>query len=322
MARLLVILNPVAGRGKGASLAAGIERVLAARGHHVRILSTERKGHARELASGDNAHWSDGLIAAGGDGTLNEVINGRGDLPLPVGIVPLGTGNVLAKELGIGRRPEDALAPAAAWQLRAIDLLELGDGRRLSCMLSVGAEGRVIQLLEELRAGGAMRMGQYIPLGLRAMREADYRSVRVTLDGETVGEELSYAVVANTHSFGGPIELLPTARCDDGALDVLTARLNIGVSYPGMICASFFRQLYRLPGIRIRRGRSVRFESLGPKPVPYQVDGEYAGTLPVSVRVLPGALTVFAPDVAPAAGNDLPSSTLLASLRPAAASAE
>ncbi len=294
MARLLVILNPVAGRGRGAKIAGEIERILSQYGHQVRLHHTTRKGHAHSLAIGPEAEWADGLVSCGGDGTLSEVVNGRGDRALPVGIVPLGTGNVLAKELGIRGGLSEVLAPVCRWRLRVIDLGELESGHRFTCMVSAGIDGRIMQLLEEQRRGRTMKMWHYFPLAIRALRDADYAPISVRVDGHEARWPAGYACVGNTRSFGGPIEMVSSAECDDGELDVMSCGLHIPTAFVTMIGLAFFRQVDRLPRTEIRRGSEIKLSAHGPRPVPYQVDGEFAGHLPVAMRVLPQSLAVFA----------------------------
>jgi len=295
MARLLVIVNPVAGRGRGARIAPNVESGLADYGHTVRLHLTTHRGHAHSLSSGPDAEWCDGMVSCGGDGTLGEVINGRGDKPLPVGIVPLGTGNVLAKELGLSSQSvEAAIDPIGRWSLRTIDLGETAGGRRFSCMVSAGIDGRVIQLLEEHRRGGTMRMVDYIPLGFKALWESDYAPIRVSVNGQAIGERFGYACVANTHSFGGPIEMISEARVDDGALNVLACDAWMPMAFPALLGLALYRQTVRMPGARLGLGVHFRLAAHGRGAVPYQIDGEFAGILPVELRVMPGGLTVFA----------------------------
>jgi len=294
MARLLVILNPVAGRGRGARISSEIEEQLRHAGHQVRLHHTTRRGHAHQLASGPDAEWADGMVSCGGDGTLSEVVNGRGDRPLPVGIVPLGTGNVLAKELGIGGRLTDVLAPITRWKLRLIDLGELETGHLFTCMVSAGIDGRIMQLLEEQRRGGTMKMWHYFPLAMRALFDANYAPISARVDGREARWPAGYVCVGNTRSFGGPIEMVSDAEVDDGQLDVMTCGLHIPTAFPTMIGMAFFRQVSRLPRTELRQGSEIALSSHGPRPVPYQVDGEFAGHLPVAMRVRPLALAVFA----------------------------
>jgi len=246
MARLLIIANPVSGRGRAPAIVPEAQRILSEAGHSTRLVWTQRPGHAKQAASGSDAQWADGLISAGGDGTLHEVINGRGDNPMPVGIVPLGTGNVLAKEMRLPWNAKGSMAPVTAWSTRKVDLCELTDGRRFSCMLSAGIDGEIIRLLQKGR-DGAIRMSQYLMLGLKALLITSYSSISVAVDGVLVSERMSYVTCANTHSFGGPIEIIPSAICDDSRVNVLTGPRDVAVAFPAMIGLALYGHLSRFP---------------------------------------------------------------------------
>lgn len=294
MARLLVIINPVAGRGQGARIQSEVEATLAAHGHQVRLHLTGHRNHAFAIASGPDADWADGIVSCGGDGTLGEVINGKRDRPLPVGLVPLGTGNVLAKELGLSRDLAGILHPIANWNLRVIDLGETATGRRFSCMASAGIDGRIIQLLDQQRQGRTMRMFDYVPLAIRAMAESDYRPIGISVDGHDLGQPFGYACVANTHSFGGPIEIISGARVDDGELDVMGCSAWMPIAFPPLMGLALLRQTTRMPQTSFAKGAVITIRSSGRRPVPLQIDGEFSGALPVELRVIPNGLTVFA----------------------------
>lgn len=296
MARVLAIVNPRAGRGLGASLADGIARILHRAGHQCRIVLTRKAGEPRSVAGSADAHWSDGLLAVGGDGTVNEVINGRGDLPLPVGVVPLGTGNVLAKEIGVGTSIADldaVMEPIARWQLASMDLAELHDGRRFSCMLSAGIEGRIVRDLMRARGAGVMRMSDYLPIGIRNLFAGSGESMNVSANGEPWQIALRHVTIANTHSFGGPMEWVSAARADDGQLNALGFAHDMRWMYAPLAGAAVMGVAAKVPGAKARKARAFRLEASGPAEVHYQIDGDYGGVLPVEMRVMPGALMVF-----------------------------
>ncbi|MCA8940473.1 MAG: hypothetical protein KDB07_11720, partial [Planctomycetes bacterium] len=224
---------------------------------------------------------------------INEVIRGSLGSGLPIGIIPLGTGNVLAKEMGVPKDPLSALEYMSAGQAWAIDLCRLDDGRVFACMLSAGIEGAIIRALKQARAGGSMHMSQYLPLGLNALRDANYM-MRVTIDDRVFSESASYAIIANTHSFGGPVEIVSRARPDDGHFDALVSSADMRYAYPALMASAMVRQVSRLQGVREKAGTKFLFESADGRDVPYQFDGEFAGILPVAGRVLKQGVTILA----------------------------
>ncbi len=292
-----MIINPVSGAGKGLALGQAAAGVLIEKGHSVSLIPTERAGHAAELCDGQEFAGADAVLVAGGDGTLHEVINILRSKPKPLGIFPLGTGNVLAKELRLGKELKAMLKPILAWKVRKIDLCQIEGGRCFVCMLSAGIDGRIVQLLEARRTGRTMKMYEYIPLSTQALREANYRNLHISIGGKEVEEKQNYCVLANTHSFGGPLEMVSQACCDDGFMDVLSASFNVRRYYVPMIAMAFFKQLMRFPGVKIRRVKDAVLRVQGGSPVPYQLDGEFGGLIEpgksLEVKLLPQALEVF-----------------------------
>ena len=195
--------------------------------------------------------------------------------------------------MGIPRDPLKAIHRLVDWQLAPIDVCALDDGRRFVCMLSAGPDGRILQMLESSRDGGTMHMAQYIPLGLKALKSADTRNVRVLIDGQVSSEGLSYALVANTRSFGGPIEFTSRADHADGHFDMLMVEGSMRLKYAPLMAAAFVRRVSTFPGARIQRGRWFRLETSDDRETPFQLDGEFGGVLPVEGRMIQHGLTIL-----------------------------
>lgn len=290
--RLLAIANPISGRGRAARLVPRLEQLAADAGVQIDVALTERAGHGRELAAGAAAAGYGAVIAVGGDGTINEVINGLGAHGLPLMVVPQGTGNVLAKELRATRRLQRYIKPLREWRTRKRDLGRLGDGRLFACFVGAGFDGQCTKALAERK--GSMRMWQYVPIMLNAVRASNFTTLNLRADDENI-RGVSYALISITPEYGGPLALTAAAVPDDGRFDVLTIHRPITpLSLFKLVGYAFLRRLHRARSARFRL--ATRVEASADEKVPVQVDGDFAGYLPLHAEILPGALSYFPVD--------------------------
>ncbi len=295
--RLFVIYNPIAGRGRQ-----GRYRDILKRLEHWAQVTEHRttgRGDARRLAS-EAAHAGcyDVVVAAGGDGTINEVANGllaNGARPPALGLIPLGTANVLASEIGIGDRPDraaDALLKGRAQPI-TLGLADSADGRRwFMQMAGVGFDARVVAgvspMLKRWLAKGAYAL-QMLYCWLRYRRDV----YRVTIDG--VPYEVGSAVVANGHYYGGTYVCAPGARLGDPTLEVCLFLRSGRLHALRYLFALSRGRLHLHPDFKIVRGREVLIE--GPEGDPVQGDGDIIGHLPVKISAVPAALALTVPPV-------------------------
>ncbi len=271
MNRAFVIFNPAARGEKSQRLRQFLESKQSDR---VVLAPTQCAGDATRLAREALRQGFDAIIAAGGDGTINEVVNGLGTSQVPVGVLPLGTANVFARELRI------PLRIAAAWDVieqrhvAAFDLgvADAGGQRRYFVQLAgIGFDAATIQETSwELKK----KIGplSYVVAGLRVLRR------RPALPAIFIG---------NGRYYGGPFTLFPQASPSDGRLDVCV-----------MERPSLFAALAVVLGRHTAR-RDVKYFQcetyVHDGAQPFELDGEFAGTTPVKFSVVPGALRVIIP---------------------------
>lgn len=285
-----LIVNPISGRGRGERAARLLREGLESRGFAVETRVTHRKGEAREWAAQANGTTSL-LVGIGGDGTLNEIANGLGDRTIPIGVVPTGTSNVLALDLGLPRSVEGALRAMLAGKTAPIDAARV-NGRLSFFCVGVGFDAMVLQELERRRRG-AIRRSTYLPAVARAL--ARYRAPRLVVeaDGERI-EGISAAIVSNLFYYGGRFfGLARDRRVDDGLFEAHFFRGDSRLALVRHGLRAMARRLKPGPSLEFRRVRRVRIES--EDPVPYQVDGDLAGTTPVEIVVLPRRLRLVVP---------------------------
>jgi YegS/Rv2252/BmrU family lipid kinase len=290
MTRIFVIFNPAA-RGEKSQR---VRRFLDAKaGPQVALAPTQSAGDAKRLAARAVQERYDVVVAAGGDGTINEVINGLGTSGLPLGVLPLGTVNVFAKELGIPGKLDAAWALIEAGQARTIDLAcaEAGGPPRFFMQLAgVGFDARAVRAASwELKK----KIGplSYIWAGLKTLSE-QHSQIEVAINGAAPVRGFA-VLVGNGRFYGGRFRLFPEARLDDGLLDVCVFE-NGGLLDLARYGQGLLRGAHtRLKDVRYFQAKD--FVCRAAEPTPFELDGEDAGEAPVRFSVRPQALRVIVP---------------------------
>lgn len=229
------------------------------------------------------------LVAAGGDGTINDVLNRFADVPIAV--LPLGTENLLARHLGVRRCGRFLADVIAAGKTRRFDVATLND-RRFLLVASVGVDADVIHRLDARRTGNISHW-TYLPVIRDAFRRYDFPPLRVYVDGAETPRTGSLAVIANLPEYAFRLPIAAAARGDDGLLDVrVFERPKVGALL--RYCYHVVRRRHEaLADVHAVTARQVRIES--DVPVPIQIDGDPAGWTPATIRVLPAAVEVVTP---------------------------
>lgn len=301
----LIIVNPHAGGGSAVeSLRSCVDTL-----GPVEIVETAEAGHARRLAAEAAASGVDRVVAAGGDGTLHEVVNGIApDFRPQLGLLPLGTGNDFARIAGIPDRPSAAAELLARGTSRRIDAVELvvGDGEtRYFLNVSAGGFSGEVSGLQSEERKAAWGPLSYLRTALEAVSElASYR-VRVRFDPGTDHEvlaelDLVNAVVANGSHAASGLPVAPGARLDDGLLDVVLIE-NAPMSRLSLLGPKLLVGTHRDDELVVyRRARRVEIEA--EPAMEFNADGEMVGTTPLVYRILPGAVELAAPE--PEEGDD------------------
>jgi diacylglycerol kinase family enzyme len=284
-----IIVNPLSG---GSTPANGRRRaelasaMLAGCGEEGGVFLTDRRGHAGELAAAAVRRGARLVIAWGGDGTVNEVGSALVFSPTALGIVPSGSGNGLARELRVDRRPDRAIAQALRAVPRLIDAGELG-GRMFFSVAGLGFDAHVAACFDR-DSGGRRGLSTYARLTLREMwgyEAGDYR-----VDGLDVRRAL-LLTIANSGQFGNGARIAPLARLDDGRLDLVifeeTSRLSAVLAIPRLFVGGF----ERVKGVSMRQ--IERASIAADRPMVYHVDGEpVQGGETLEARIHPSALRV------------------------------
>jgi diacylglycerol kinase (ATP) len=273
---VLVIFNPAAGPRRRRTL----KRVLAELrqlGCAVTLRATEARGDAEAIARAADPNTFDLVAVAGGDGTINEVINGLVDRHMPLALIPLGTANVLANEIGL-RGDARMVARSIAEGVPRQIYLGQANGRRFAMMLGIGIDARIVEGIDPRLKRIAGKFA-YVVSGVLAVLR--YRPVhyRISIDGTPYTG--ASAIIANGRFYGGRFVLARGARLDISSLHVVLlerpGRWNV-LRY-GLAIA--LQRIHRLADVRIVEARAVTID--GPIGELAQVDGDLDGTLPLAI---------------------------------------
>ena len=256
------------------------------------VFITERPGHARDLALAATARGISTIVAWGGDGTMNEIGSAIAFTDTVLALVPSGSGNGLARELGIPFDAPSALDLAFSGRERMIDAGQIEE-RFFFNVAGVGLDARVAH---RFAADGLEKRGfsRYMAITMREL--ASYQPDRLAISSgvSTVETSSLLVAIANGRQYGNGAVIAPHARLDDGLLDLVVVAGRSLVRACLELPFVFMGAIDRLAGVRIERTDSVRIASS--HPLVYHLDGEpIAGVLTISARARPQALKVKVP---------------------------
>jgi len=290
-ARWMVIHNPTAGWRRARKLARALRR-LAAMGLPVSVRRTTQRGDAERFArAAADDPTIRAVVVAGGDGTINEALNGLGGSDTPLGILPLGTANVLAHELAIGDGIDRSVGALRTGQARAVRL-GIVNGRRFAMMAGVGFDAWVVSAVDP-RAKRRLGKGAYLIAGLRVFRRWRPRRYRVTIDGRAF--VAGSAICCNGRFYGGRFVLAPAARLDDDRLHVvLFDRAGRGAVLR-YVLAMACGLIPRLTDVQVVPGRTIAIEAIDGAREPVQADGDIVAQLPATIGMATARTRLLAP---------------------------
>lgn len=279
--RALVVANPIAGRGLGETVAREVAAGLSRQGIATELYLTRARGDARARLRSLRERV-DLVVSVGGDGSLREVLDGLMDPSIPVALLPLGTANVLALDLGLERNVDRALEIVAGRRLQRLDVARV-NGHLSFLVTGVGFDGLVVREVERARTGPITKWA-YSRAILRALR--GYRAPRlaVELDGEAVEGRFGLVLISNIVHYGGSLRLSRTRRLDDGRFEVYLFR---GADLRHLAALAVRGFVSELPGGACELRTCARAKVASEDgPIPYQVDGDFRGETPVEFEVL------------------------------------
>jgi diacylglycerol kinase (ATP) len=285
--RTCVIFNPAACGEKAARFRRHLDEIAS----RCALKGTTAPGDARRLAAEAVTDGFDLIVAAGGDGTVNEILNGISDAPdgltrARLGVLPLGTVNVLARELKIPLQIERAWEVVQRGREMKIDLpsveFSANGVRQKRCFVQLAGAGLDARAIELLDWQHKKKIGPlaYVVAGLKALREKKPK-IRVRADGRNFSGEL--VLIGNGRFYGGSFGIFPGADLRDGLLDVC---IFPQADWPTMVrCAPGFLVRRKLPEKIVQRFRAASFELSSDSPAAFELDGEWTGNLPATFSI-------------------------------------
>ncbi|MHC5061429.1 MAG: diacylglycerol/lipid kinase family protein [Planctomycetota bacterium] len=293
------IINPHSGASSGKRLVAQFKKYLCDKGLEVRTSFTTSLEHACELATKAAVDYNCALIiAAGGDGTAREIAHGLEGSDKPMMIIPCGTENLLANELGYDERTKTLIAAFEGDCIRALDLGS-ANGRCFTSIAGFGFDGEVVKRVNGGRRGHINHLDYFWPLW-RTFWAHKFPVIKVAIDGEDVFDGAGMVFVGNISRYAIGLQILHYADFGDGLLDVCIYKCT---SRPHLLKHSVMT-LLKMQADRsdviYRQGKSICISSS--EYVSTEIDGDPGPALPIKIEVIPQAVKVLVPPDAKPAG--------------------
>jgi diacylglycerol kinase (ATP) len=297
---ITLLVNPAARSGAHTGAATRAAERLREHGITTTIVSGGSARESTELLRTAVALGTSAVVVAGGDGTVSLAVQALAGTGIPLGIVPSGTGNDFAGALGLRQLDVAAAADLViAGHTRAIDVARItrsdGTTTTFASVLASGFDSKVSDRANGMRwPRGGSRYTIAILIEFLRLRGIPFQVDLTLPDGtaERIDGDLVMATVGNTSMYGGGIPICPDADPGDGLLDVTLVRTAGRVRLARLVLRAYKGTHTTFPGVITRRVTGVRLVSAG---VTAYADGDPVGALPLTIDVLPGALTVFAP---------------------------
>ena len=290
MQRAVIALNPVSRNSPPASRLEEAAKAFQAEGWQIDVHVTQAPGHATQIAREAAEAGYDVVFSCGGDGTINEVVNGIACTQTALGVLRGGMGDVFGREVGISRAPEEALKVLRDGERRRFDLGKANE-RYFLLMAGIGFDAEVVRAVPS-RPKKLLGSTSYALWGAWQMARYRSRSVLLRIDGEEIDARLYWMLLGNTRSYGGVIRIASDALVDDGKLDAFVFEGRGIGRIAGTASRIVRHRLEGAEGVTFRRVKELEVISSG---LDVQLDGEYAGQTPMRFTVVPAALDILLP---------------------------
>jgi len=297
----LIIFNPKSGGGRALKFLPSIESYFQTQGMAYQIMHTTHSGHAKSLLQEIDLSDYTGVIAAGGDGTLFEVVNGlmshKPEKRVPLGVIPVGTGNAFARELRL--KPTDWQAGIDLIQQQKTQTIDLGHVQTPQddfYFINIVGMGFVVDAGRSTIRIKKLGKSAYTLATLWETAKLKKHPMKLTITDEydqteVIDQELVFVEVANSRYTGTSFLIAPEAKIDDGLLDVIIlkklSRLKILKLFPTIYSGKHINY----PEVETRKIKSISIESQ--TPMPLMPDGEFLGQTPVTIHCIKKALQIF-----------------------------
>lgn len=294
------IINPKSGAGSRRSARSRFQHYLLDKGYRVHANVTASLEHACELATRAAADPDCALVvAAGGDGTIREVAHGLEGSDTTLLIVPSGTENLLANELGFDRRLETLVRTFEAGVVRSLDL-GVANGKCFASIAGFGFDGAVVDLVNQRRTGHITHLDYVLPLW-RTFWDHQFEPVKVAVDGQEVFHGPGMVFVGNISRYALGLQILHYADFGDGLLDICIYKCRGRLHLIKHSVLTVLKRHADRRDVIYRQGKHVTVSSEMPG-IKTEIDGDPGPSLPTEIRVVPSAVRCMVPAGAKPAG--------------------
>jgi YegS/Rv2252/BmrU family lipid kinase len=271
------------------------EKALRDAGHNVTLAPTTGPRTAGEIARAHIERGADLIVVAGGDGTINEALDGMVGSSVPLAILPAGTANVLATEMRLGRDPVAAARKLHQWMPRAVAIGELrqaDETRRFLLMAGIGLDAHVVYNVNPRLKARTGKFAYWVAgwslLGKRLPQ------FEVEVDGRR--HQCSFALVTRVRNYGGDFEIARKVTLLDDDFEVVLLEGNTSFSFVPYFAGMALGKLAGMSGVTVLRAREIKLSGATDARVYIQIDGEFAGRLPAELRIVPSAVKLLVPE--------------------------
>jgi diacylglycerol kinase (ATP) len=262
----------------------------------VEAVATDGPGSATGIAQRCIERGADLILAAGGDGTINEVVNGMAHSNVPLGILPAGTANVLANELGIGNTMERAARSLGHCvpERIALGLLSTAAGNAPRHFLLMAGAGLDAEIVHDINYRLKDALGK-VAYWIAGFSKVGSRLAEFTVEAEGREFLVSFALASRVRNYGGDLEIAPTISLLDDEFELVLFEGASSFTFLKYMLGVVVHRHQSMHGVTILRTRKALFSASANRKIHLQVDGEYAGLAPGTVEIVPNALTLLVP---------------------------
>jgi YegS/Rv2252/BmrU family lipid kinase len=294
------IVNPKSGATSSKLTGRKFQEYLVEKGFKVRVSLTNSLTHACELAIDAAVDYDCAMvIAAGGDGTIREIAHGLEGSDKPLLIVPCGTENLLANELGFDEKLQTIIRTFEAGFIRPLDLGS-ANGKCFASIAGFGFDGQVVKCVSEQRKGHIDHSDYFWPIW-RTFWNYEFSQMKVEVDGQEIFDGLGLVFVGNISRYAVGLQILHFANFSDGLLDVCIYKCASRLRLVKHSIMTALKQHINTGDVIYRQGKNITVSSTTER-IMTEIDGDPGPELPVQIKVIPQAVNIIAPEGAKPAG--------------------
>lgn len=292
----MIIVNPSSGAEESENYTEKLKKQLDAVASEFVIKKTKKSGDAKEFSEEAALNDYEAVFVLGGDGTVSEAVNGLmlHESKLPLGIIPLGTVNNVARAVGIPMNPEKAIDSLEQLTVQQIDVGKLND----RFFISSTSVGPIPESVQEVDVDMKTKFGvfAYLIEGIKALKNDETYTFELDIDGEKWTAEYSLLLIAMSNFVGGVGTIIPEAAIDDGLIHLVTLKETTAKEKLSLVPELFQNKEYTKDQLEHRSFKKARIRLVEDidKEINCTVDGDKGQTFPLEIEVLPQALSVFA----------------------------